>query len=67
MVWAGVYGDSNESGHLPQILKKVKITADTGYHGEQYELFLQPSWVGPAGADFRKRGYSNVGMLDSSF
>jgi transposase len=52
VVWAGVYGDSNESGHLPKILEEVeascrktgigddilrtvKITADTGYHSEQ--------------------------------
>lgn len=52
IVWAGVYGDSNEAGHLPEvlkniegscqktgigdeILKSVKITADTGYHSEE--------------------------------
>lgn len=52
IIWAGVYGDSNESGHLPQILDgveancrntgvdedilaRVKITADTGFHNEK--------------------------------
>lgn len=51
IVWAGVYGDSNEAGHLPEILDeiqkscktsgieenvltKVKITADSGFHSE---------------------------------
>jgi hypothetical protein len=51
IVWAGVYGDSNEASHVPEviegieksckeanmgpdILKKVKLTADTGFHSE---------------------------------
>jgi Transposase DDE domain len=62
IVWAGVYGDSNESGHLPQILKNVeiscqktgmgdqilksvKITADTGYHSEQNMKLIYESGI----------------------
>jgi len=52
IIWAGTFGDANESGHLEEvlngvddncrksgisnnILKKVKVTADTGFHNHR--------------------------------
>lgn len=74
IVWAGAFGDVNESGHLEEVLKgveencresgisrnilrKVKVTADTGYHNNHNMKMLHEKKIDAYIPDnkFRKR------------